>query len=293
MAWALIANPAAGGGRGQQVAEAAAQSLRQRGQPVDLRLTQAPGHALELARQALQEGCERLVVCGGDGTIREVLPALARTQVPLGLLPFGTANDLARALKVPRRLDQALQVLRRGRPTAIDLGRSGEALFCTVAAFGFDAQISEAMRQGRIPFPGTAGYLWATLAHLFRFCPLQVRLKGEFGGFEGEVLLVATANTSSYGGGMKIAPAADPRDGKLEVCIVRQVSKPTILGLLPRLFWGGHVHHPAVRVERTAWLEISADQPHLLHADGEPLAHAPLRLEALPAALQVVLPAPP
>lgn len=293
MSWVLIANPAAGGGRGRRIAEAAAQRLQRAGHPADLRLTQAPGHALELARQAVQEGCDRLVVCGGDGTIREVLPALARTQVPLGLLPFGTANDLARALGVPRRLDRALQVLLQGRPAPMDLGRSGEALFCTVAAFGFDAEISEAMRQGRIPFPGTAGYLYATLGHLFRFHPPRVRLEGEFGSFEGEVLLVATANTRSYGGGMQIAPAADPRDGKLDVCIVRRISAPTILGLLPRLFWGGHVHHPAVRMERSSWLHIHTAEPHLLHADGEPLAHTPVRIEALPAALQVVLPSIP
>lgn len=293
MSWALIANPVAGSGRGRRVAEAAAQSLRRAGRPADLRLTRAPGHAAELARQAVQEGCERLVVCGGDGTIREVLPALAHTQIPLGLLPFGTANDLARALGVPRRLDRALQVLLQGRPTALDLGKAGEALFCTVAAFGFDAEISEAMRQGQIPFPGTAGYLYATLGHLFRFRAPRVRLEGEFGIFEGQVLLVATANTRSYGGGMQIAPAADPRDGKLEVCIVRQVPKLTVLTVLPRLFWGGHVGHPAVRMERTSWLRIHTDEPHLLHADGEPLAHTPVAIEAVPAALQVVLPPSP
>ena len=214
MSWVLIANPAAGSGRGQRVAEAAAQSLQRAGRPIDLRLTRAAGHAVELARQAVQEGCERLVVCGGDGTIREVLPALAHTQVPLGLLPFGTANDLARALGIPRRLDRALQVLLQGRPAPIDLGKSGVALFCTVAAFGFDAEISEAMRQGRIPFAGTLGYLYTTLGHIFRFLPPQVRLEGEFGVYGGEVLLVATANTRSYGGGMQIAPAADPQDLK-------------------------------------------------------------------------------
>lgn len=292
MAWVLIANPAAGGGRGRRVAEKAAQALRRAGQPVALRLTQAPGHALELARQAVQEDCERLVVCGGDGTLRQVLPALAHTQIPLGLLPFGTGNDLARALGVPRRLDRALQVLLQGRPTSIDLGKASGALFCTVAAFGFDAEISEAMLQGQIPIPGTAGYLYATLGHLFRFLPPQVRLEGEFGVFEGEVLLVATANTSYYGGGMKIAPSADPRDGKLEVCIVPMLPKWTILNMLPRIFWGGHVHHPAVRMERSSWLHIHSTQPRLLHADGEFLGHTPATIEALPAALQVVLPVP-
>ncbi len=290
MAWTLIANPAAGGGRGRTIGEAALKALGRAGVAAELHLTEAPGHATALAADALRSGCETLVVCGGDGTIREVLPALAHSKVPLGLLPFGTANDLARALGVPRRLERALGVLTAGRSSAIDLVRAGDALFSTVAAFGFDAQISEAMRQGQTPLRGTAGYLYATLGHLFRFTAPAVRLEGEFGVFEGTVLLVATANTRSYGGGMRIAPAADPRDGRMDVCIVREVPKLTIAGMLPRLFWGGHVHHPAVRVERTAWLRIHTQEPQLLHADGEPLAHTPVAFEVVPGALQVLLP---
>jgi diacylglycerol kinase (ATP) len=290
MSWALIANPAAGGGRGRRTAEGAAAALQRAGRPVELLLTQGPGHALELARQALAAGCERLVVCGGDGTIRQVLPALSQRPVPLGLLPFGTANDLARALGIPRGLDRALEVLLQGQPAPMDLGRMGEALFCTVAAFGFDAEISEAMLRGQIPIPGTAGYLCATLGHLFRYRAPQVRLEGEFGVFEGEVLLVAAANTCYYGGGMKIAPGADPRDGRLDVCIVPLLPKRTILNMLPRIFWGGHLRHPAVRLERSSWLRLHSDQPRLLHADGEFLGHSPARLEVLAASLQVVLP---
>jgi len=291
MSWVLIANPAAGGGRGKHCAEQAAAALRRAGQPVELSLTRAPGHAGELAARAVREGCQRLVVCGGDGTIREVLPALSSSPIPLGLLPFGTANDLARALGVPRRLEGAVRTLLQGRPSPVDLGRAGQALFCTVAAFGFDAEISQAMAAGQLPFSGTLGYVWATLGHLSRYRPPHIRLEGEFGEFEGEVLLVATANTPYYGGGMKIAPPADPRDGKLDVCIVRRVPGRTVLAMLPRLFWGGHARHPAVRLERTAWLRIHTGEPRLLHADGEYLAHTPVSIQAMPAALSVVLPA--
>lgn len=291
MSWVLIANPAAGGGRGRRRGEQAAAALRRAGQPVELLLTRERGHATELARRAVQEGCQRLVVSGGDGTIREVLPALAHGSVPLGILPFGTANDLARALGVPRRLEGAVRTLLQGRPSQLDLGRVGESLFSTVAAFGFDAEISQAMAAGQLPFSGTLGYLWATLGHLSRYRPPHIRLEGEFGQYEGEVLLVATGNTACYGGGMKIVPPADPRDGKLDVCIVGQVSRSTILAVLPRLFWGGHVRHPAVRLERTAWLRIHTCEPRLMHADGEYLTHTPALIQVAPAALPVVLPA--
>jgi diacylglycerol kinase (ATP) len=174
----------------------------------------------------------------------------------------------------------------------MDLGRMGDQLFATVAAFGFDAEISHSMSSGQAPFSGTVGYLWQTLRHLPRFRPPRVCLQGEFGLIEQEVLLVATANTRRYGGGLCIAPQADPRDGYFDLCIVDPVPFHTVLPMLPRLFWGGHVGHPAVRLERTAWLRLETEEPCLLHADGEYLGQTPAALEISPAALRVVLPRP-
>ena len=97
-----------------------------------------------------------------------------------------------------------------GRIDHIDLGRAGDRLFATVAAFGFDAEISDRMANGQVPFSGTIGYLYETLRHTGRYRPPRVCLRGDFGEIDQEVLQVSTANTRSYGGGMQIAPAADP-----------------------------------------------------------------------------------
>ena len=113
--WTLIANPTAGGGHGRRVAERATLALQNAGQAIELRYTRKQGHATELAREAVAGGVPRLVVCGGDGTISEVLPALAGSPTALGLLPFGTANDLARALAVPRKIAAAVQPLLGGQ----------------------------------------------------------------------------------------------------------------------------------------------------------------------------------
>ena len=288
--WVLIANPTAGGGKGHRTAERAATSLRKMGRSVELRFTRARGHAPELARQAVEEKAKRLVICGGDGTIHEVLSVLSGSQTVLGLLPFGTGNDLARALKIPRQLDAAVQVLASGQTRALDLGRVGEALFCTVAAFGFDAEISRAMSTGQIPISGTLGYIYAALRRLPSYRFPTVRLEGEFGVYEGPALLVAMGNTSSYGGGLKIAPHADPTDGKFDVCLVGEISKGAILRLMLRVFSGGHLHHPAVRLERTAWLKIETAETHIVQADGEYLCETPAVVEVQPATLQVVVP---
>ena len=288
--WTLIANPTAGGGRGRRVAELATLALQDAGQAMELFFTRGKGHATELAHAAVAAGIPRLVVCGGDGTISEVLPALAGSPTALGLLPFGTANDLARAVAVPRKITGAVQTLLNGRIDHIDLGQAGDRLFATVAAFGFDAEISNRMANGQVPFSGTIGYLYETLRHTGRYRPPRVCLRGDFGEIDQEVLQVSTANTRSYGGGMQIAPAADPGDGLFDVVIVDRVPRRTIFSVLPKVFAGRHVTHPAVRVVRTAHLEIHTDEPRVMHADGEYLGETPLVLQTQPGALRVVRP---
>lgn len=289
--WRLIANPAAARGRARHIAGVASENLRKRGISIELIETEAPGHAGELARGAVAQGAERIVVCGGDGTIHEVLPTLAGSEAALGLLPFGTANDFARSLGIPRKLQPAVETLITGKEALVDLGMENDRYFCTVAAFGFDAEVSQAMEDGLVPLSGTVGYLYAAIQHIVNFDPPRTRIAGDFGTAEGEMLLVAAAVTRSYGGGMQIAPHADPADGKFDVVIVDAVDKLTMVTILPQVFWGGHVRHPAVRVERTASLSIETDGiARLLHADGEPLTTTPAHMRIAPNSLRVVVP---
>lgn len=292
--WIFIVNPAAGRGRAEGAARKSARILREAGHVVEIRQTREPGHAGQLLTQAVQDGCEHLAVCGGDGTISEVLPAAMQGSVAVGILPFGTANDLARALHIPRRPSAATDVLLAGHTDTIDLGSIDGRPFATVAAFGFDAEVNQVVAGKQGFLGGSMGYACAALRHLARFRPPRVRISGEFGQVEEEVLLVAAGNTRSYGGGMQIAPGADPRDGKLDVCIVRQVPRRVVVSMFPRMLSGRHVHHPAVRVERSRWLRIECldPSPRVAYADGELVGHSPLFIETMPAALRLVLPAP-
>ena len=291
--WLILANPNAGGGRGRHRAARVAALLRAAGRPVDLCFTRSSDEAPALARRAVDGGLERLIVCGGDGTVHRLLPVLAHTPTVLGLLPFGTANDFARALNLPRQPTALARLLLAGRPRPLDLGCLGDRLFCTVAACGLDADISQAMLDGQLPFSGTLGYLYAALSQLRAYRPAKVRLCGDFGAWEGSVLAVAAGNTSSYGGGLKIAPQADPTDGHFDVCIVGALPRRTVLHLLPRLFYGGHLKHPAVRILRTTWLQIETDSPRVVHADGELVGRTPVALHIKRAALSIVLPPSP
>ena len=288
--WVLIANPTAGNARARNIVEQAALAIQDAGQAVELRYTRAKGHATELAQQAVAEGAERLVVCGGDGTISETLAPLAGSHTALGLLPCGTCNDLTRALDVPLRAEAAIDNLLRGEVRAIDLGRAGDRFFATIAAFGFDAEVNRRMESAQGPISGRIRYIWEALRHVVSYQPTRVRLCGDFGEIEQEVLLVSTANARNYGGDLRVAPDADLGDGLFDVVVVDAVPRRAILPLMIRLFWRTHVRHPAVRIERTAHLALHTDAPHCVYADGDYLGQTPLVLEISPAALRVVVP---
>jgi len=288
--WVLIANPTAGNARARSVAEQAALAVQDAGQAVELRYTRAKGHATELAQQAVAEGAERLVVCGGDGTIGETLAPLAGSHTALGLLPCGTCNDLARALAVPLRVEAAVDNLLCGEVRTIDLGRVGDRFFATIAAFGFDAEVNRRMESAQGPLSGRIRYILEALRHLVRYQPIRVRLCGDFGEIEQEVLQVSTANARNYGGNLCVAPDADLGDGLFDVVVVDSVPRRAILPLMIRLFWRTHVRHPAVRVERTARLVLHTASPHSVYADGDHLDQTPIVLEISPAALRVVVP---
>ena len=294
-AWTLIANPAAGGGRGARVAERGRRRLLQAGMEVSLDWTSRRGQARELAAAARDRGSAVVVVCGGDGTVAEVLPVLAGGETSLGLLPAGTCNDLARALGIGISEDPAMRVLLEGQPRPIDLGRCGDRLFATVASFGFDAEVGEEMAEGRSPLPGTAGYLYTALRRLRGYRPAPVCLRGEFGVREQEVFLLAMGNTPSYGGGLRICPEADPTDGRLDLCLVDgSISTREVLALVPRIFRGGHVGSAAVQMLRSSWVEIEAldGSPMALRADGERLCETPAVVRAEHHALRVIHPGP-
>ena len=287
----LIANPVAGGGRARRTAERALVRMDPTGS-VELTLTRGAGHARELAAAAVAGGATRIVVCGGDGTINEVASALVHTAVPLGILPFGRGNDLARALGLPTRLDPALVVLAGGVVRRIDVGMVNDRIFCTVAAAGFDAEVAHRVRTGIWHRAGRTGYALGVIRSLAGLKARPVRLEGDFGRRDGRYLLAAVSNTGWYGGGIRIAPNAQPDDGLLDCCLVREISRVKLLRLFPRAYRGGHLRYPEVEIVRTRRLRVTVEGEWPIITDGEPAGSTPATFEAVPQALSVLV-APP
>lgn len=285
----MIVNPVAGHGRHRSLVTAVHQHMVERSVPIQLETMSGAGHARTLAQKAVEDGCQRVIACGGDGTVHEVVNALAGTDTLMGIIPCGRANDLARVLRIPTNPHSLTNQLLTGTTRRIDLGRLNGEYFCGVATCGFDSEVAEATRD-ESPFSGATTYVYAALKTLLRYRYKSVRLSGDFGTYEGSIFLAATANCPAYGGGMKIAPTAKLDDGLLDVCIIREISKLTILLLLRQVFTGNHVQHPAVDVYKTKTLSIESELSLTLFADGEPAGSTPAFLEAIPKTLTILAP---
>lgn len=285
----LIANPAAS--KGETIVTEAYQSLLAEGCTGRLELTVRSGDAQQIARKAVADGSRWVIACGGDGTIHEVVNAIAeKPDVILGILPCGRGNDFARALKIPTKPVEAIKTLLNGVVRRIDLGKIGAHYFVTIVTCGYDAYVSQRVAEKGAPFHGTASYIYTAITSLFSYQPPVACLAGDFGLYEGKILLAATGITSSYGGGIKMLPRAIADDGLFDVCIVKSIACHTALRMLPTLFWGGHIGHHAVQMCRTKSLTIQTEPPTLLYADGEQICHTPATIEMVERALTVITP---
>lgn len=288
----IIANPTSGRGRGRAVAEGVEARLRAAGRAVSIQYTSAQGDGERIAADALASaaapGC--IVPCGGDGTVQEVVNAVASAggKVAVGLAPSGRCNDFGRALGVSNDPAQIADVLLRGTPRSVDLGRVNGRYFCTVATAGVDAEVSEFVDTMRMPLRGTPAYLYGAIRVLAGYKCRLMRIEGDFGVIERPMLLASTANTSSYGGAIQIAPDADPGDGLLDVCYVDQMSRFQAMRLLPTLLSGHHGRRREVHFARTSRLTIHIDPPMTLWADGERITNTPATIEVAPSAVRVM-----
>jgi diacylglycerol kinase (ATP) len=291
---ALLVNPAAGHGKALAAAERARVRFASLGVQVrDLVGTDAAA-SRELARQAVAEGVDALVVVGGDGMIHLALPAVVGTNTPLGVIPAGTGNDQAREYGWPRKSpEQAAEVIAAARTRTVDVGVAvtgdgRESLFGSVLAAGFDSLVSDRTNRMRWPH-GRARYNVAMLAEFVNLRPLPFVLTFADGRVvERDLLLVAAGNTRSYGGGMLICPGADPGDGVLDVTIGGAAPRRDVLRQLPQVYKGKHVEREQVEVVRTTGLRI--ESPGITaYADGEYLGPLPVDVSLRPKALTLIV----
>jgi diacylglycerol kinase (ATP) len=290
----LLTNPASGHGNAPHAAERAVAQFQRRGVDVVEIVGRDTDHARRLIDEALTKGTDALVIAGGDGIISLALQALARSDVPLGIVPAGTGNDHAREYGLPTGdPEAAADVVSDGWVETVDLGhiRGGgnQKWFGTVMAAGFDSLVSDRANRMRWPH-GRMRYNVAMLAELSQLRLLPFRLVLD-GGEEvvTDLTMAAFGNTRSYGGGMLICPNADHADGQLDITMVHSDSRTRLVRLFPTVFKGTHIELPNVTTARAK--TVSVECPGInAYADGEFACPLPVEVEAVGGALKILRP---
>jgi len=269
-------------------------------------LTSAPGDATQFARLALSEGAHTVVCVGGDGTLNEVINGLMNEEGPenpevrLGFIPNGTGCDFRRTLCVPTSPGEALEVVANGNSRLIDVGRLefvDEAgrhqtrYFHNLASFGLGGEVDERVNRSGKRLGGFLSFMVATLVSLLRYSGKRIRLSVD-DHFDEEVVVlnVAVANGQYHGGGMWVAPGADPCDGLFHVTIIGDLSLPQVFYYLPKLYNGKILEVKQVRSLSGRRVEASSEERVLLDVDGEQPGRLPVRIEIIPSALRILCP---
>jgi diacylglycerol kinase (ATP) len=291
----VLVNPAARGGRTMRSLDPVIRRLEEGGRPVSVIVGTSAQDAREQAVSAVAEGPDALVAFGGDGLVHLALQAVAGTDVPFGIIPAGTGNDIAGALGIPRSDPLAAAgIVAGGTTRMIDAARisrdpgPGE-WFAGVMACGFDSRVNERANAMTWP-PGMAKYVVALMRELRSYAPIPftITLDGEV--VEQEAVLAAVANTSSYGAGMRVCPDARPDDGLLDVLILGAMPRGEFLRVFPRVYRGAHLGHPGVTVRRARSVRLEAADV-IAYADGERVGATPLSCVIVPGALRMLVPA--
>jgi YegS/Rv2252/BmrU family lipid kinase len=295
----LVANPTAGGGRAGRLAAQVAERLAADG----VEVARHPTRSLEDARLAACEAAgevDVVVAMGGDGTVGACAAGLADAgpgsspggpgvRAALAVVPAGGGNDAARSLGLPTGDPLAAAgLLRRLRRRPADLATVAGRAYVNVAGAGFDSEVNRVANQ-RLGWAGNRPrYIGAVLAQLVVGRTARFRLVLDGRELAQRGWLVAVANGPSYGGGMRVAPRASLADGLLDVVVIADIGKLEFLRTFPKVFSGRHVEHPAVAVHRAARVELEADRPLAVYADGEPAGTLPATFEVRPAAIAVL-----
>ena len=283
---ALLTNPTSGKGKGAKAHDAVLAKLRSAGLSVRDLSGRDADEALDLARAAVQEGVEALVVLGGDGMVHLGVQAVADTAIALGIIPAGTGNDVARYFDIARKDPVAAAgIVINGATRQVDLARAGSKYFATVLCAGFDALVNE--RANRMTWPkGQMRYNLATLSELRIFRPLQYTLDLDGTQLSFEAMMVSVGNGPSFGGGLRITEGALLDDGMLDVVVIKPMSRGSLVRTYPKLFKGTHTTHP--QYEHHLASKVTVACPGITtYADGERFGDLPLTVECAPGALTV------
>lgn len=284
--FALFVNPAAAGGRGASAMGPAVAELTRLKATFRVAPTEDLEGTCEAARAASDAG-ETVVAVGGDGLVGPLAGALRGAPTALAIIPAGRGNDFARVLDIPFDPAQAARLAVTGQEQLVDVADANGTPFVGIASLGFDSDANRIANEAKL-VKGKLVYLYAALKALagWRHADFTVTVDGEELKVTG--YSVAVANSQAYGGGMYLAPHARLDDGRLEVLTIGAGPKLSFLKSLPKVFKGAHLEDPSVTLRSGRRVEIGADRPFAVYADGDPVADLPVTITVDPGSLRLI-----
>jgi diacylglycerol kinase (ATP) len=285
----VILNPYAGRWKALKSLDDIKSSLHDYGVDYELVMTEGPGHGIKLAKEAVLNGYNPIVSAGGDGSVSEVVNGVAqvaseageKSQTSVGILPLGTANDLAINLELPLDLNNSAKVISHGYTKNMDLGFLSattfnqntriERYFDNLSGIGLESHVT-VIQKNLTKIRGVIRYLVAAFIGIAQNPQWTMTLEWEGGSFSGPVTLVAVGNNPLTGGLFYMTPHANPFDGLLTFVYGFMSTRVNIMRLLPRTMKpgkGSYIEHPEINEIHSTWLRVNTDQPAPLHADGE------------------------
>ena len=287
--WLLVINRSSGRGKVDRKLREFVNLCAQNGVPYQI----VDHSSAKLTEEAISSYLEHhqidaLIAFGGDGLVSLCLQLISKTQIGFCVIPTGTGNDFARSIGTHKSsIKQIFSSIYSSKPISIDLalaeGHNRKRYFVQVLSSGFDASVNELANQLSYPI-GKLKYTIAMLIKLPNFKKIEYEISTDDQKLQIKSMLVAVANGSSYGGGMKILPNASYQDGELDLLYVDPVSKLTLLSIFPLVFKGWHLKHPAVHVLTSKKIELRGLTNAF--ADGEFVSTLPLKISVEKEALR-------
>ena len=248
-----------------------------------------PQQLPELIRR-YQNRVDLVIIGGGDGTLNAAADALVETQLPLGILPLGTANDLARTLGIPDSLPEACKIIAQGQLRRIDLGWVNGKHFFNVASMGLSVQITERLTKETKRRWGVFAYAITALQALWKARPFRAEIRIEGESIRVKTVQIAVGNGRYYGGGMAVAHDATIDDRRLDLYSLELKHWWQIIALLPAMRGGRHTDFRGVRALRGQKIQVYTNKPRPINTDGEITTHTPADFRVIPQALAVLVP---
>jgi YegS/Rv2252/BmrU family lipid kinase len=265
---AFIINPISGSNRKLKIPEIVQETLDQSKFDAEFYFTKCAGHATQLATEMLEKNYSRIIAVGGDGTINEVAKALVDSNAAMGIIPKGSGNGLARFLKIPLKVKDAVELLNRGKIMSIDYGTINDNPFFCTCGVGFDAHIGSKFAES--DKRGFTTYVKETVRAFFTYKPKKYKINVDGEKLKTRAFLVTAANAGQYGNDAYIAPQADIQDGLLDLCILSPFPKRKVFNIAYRVFNKSINRSEYVRAIKGEEITIKRKKKGEVHLDGEP-----------------------